>query len=118
MRNSVEDDDVGDIDLSFLQIAKPRHKIASLVKQAATMSTQESQQAAMKQRVINTLVQSGSKLNSAILASLAMKVAADPFLKVKKLIQDLIERLVTEAAEEATKKGWCDTEMGKATHTR
>jgi peptidoglycan hydrolase CwlO-like protein len=72
----------------------------------------------MKQKVINILVERGSKLKSAILSSLAMKVAADPFLKVKKLIQDLIERLVTEAAEEATKKGWCDTEMGKATHTR
>ena len=84
-RDSVEEDDVGD--LSFLQVRSPRLKIASLVKQAATVSTAETQQAAMKQKVINILVERGSKLKSAILSSLAMKVAADPFLKVKKLIQ-------------------------------
>merc|ERR1719327_1858134 len=116
-RNGVEDDDV-DVDLSFLQVSKPRLKIASLVKQASQVSTGEAQQAALKEKVIKSLVASGNKLGSAVLASLAMRVAADPFLKVKKLIQDLIERLVTEAAEEATKKGWCDTELGKAESTR
>merc|ERR1719456_953628 len=65
-----------------------------------------------------SLVASGTKLKSQHLSALAMRVQLDPFIKVKKLIQDLIERLVTEAAEEATKKGWCDTEMGKATSTR
>merc|ERR1719316_728096 len=117
-RTSVEDDDVGDVDLSFLQVGNPRLKIASLVKQASTVSTSESQQAAQKEKVVGILVEKSKKLGSAVLASLAMRVAADPFLKVKKLIQDLIERLVTEAAEEATKKGWCDTELGKAESTR
>merc|ERR1719473_1612782 len=116
-RNNAEDDDV-DIDLSFLQVSEPRFKIASLVKQASKVTTSEAQQAAQKDKVIKLLVEKGKKLGSAVLASLAMRVSADPFIKVKKLIQDLIERLVTEAAEEATKKGWCDTEMGKATHTR
>merc|ERR1719194_307098 len=116
-RNNAEDDDV-DVDLSFLQVSKPRLKIASLVKQASQVSTGEAQQAALKEKVIKSLVASGNKLGSAVLSSLAMRVSADPFIKVKKLIQDLIERLVTEAAEEATKKGWCDTELGKATHTR
>jgi len=113
-RNTVEDDDV-DVDLSFLQVSKPRLKIASLVKQASQVTEG---QAALKEKVIKSLVASGNKLGSAVLSALAMRVQADPFIKVKKLIQDLIERLVTEAAEEATKKGWCDTELGKATHTR
>merc|ERR1719352_709484 len=98
-RNAVEDDDV-DVDLSFLQVSKPRLKIASLVKQASQVTAGEAQQAALKEKVIKSLVASGNKLGSAVLASLAMRVAADPFIKVKKLIQDLIERLVTEAAEE------------------
>jgi len=116
-RNSVEDDDV-DVDLSFLQVSKPRLKIASLVKQASQVTAGEAQQAALKEKVIKSLVASGNKLGSAVLSALAMRVQADPFIKVKKLIQDLIERLVTEAAEQATKKGWCDTELGKATQTR
>merc|ERR1719217_1880168 len=116
-RSNVEDDDV-DVDLSFLQVSKPRLKIASLVKQASKVSTAESTQAALKWKVVQSLVESSDKLKSTYLSTLAMRVQADPFIKVKKLIQDLIERLVTEAAEEATKKGWCDTETGKATHTR
>merc|ERR1719214_336085 len=117
-RTKVEDDDM-DLDLSFIQLSQqPRMKIASLVKQASKVSSGEAQQAALKEKVIKSLVASGNKLGSAVLSALAMRVQADPFIKVKKLIQDLIERLVTEAAEQATKKGWCDTELGKATQTR
>merc|ERR1711865_787753 len=42
----------------------------------------------------------------------------DPFKKVKGLIQKLIERLLQESKDEATKKGFCDTEMGKAEKER
>merc|ERR550537_1607673 len=67
-----------------------------------------------RDQVLSTLAQKSSKLKSAVLMSLLMRAAADPFVKVKKLIQELIEKLVTEAADEATKKGFCDTELGKA----
>merc|ERR1719453_45616 len=65
-----------------------------------------------------SLAQRSSKLKSPILEALVLRAAADPFLKVKKLIQDLIEKLVTEAANEATNKGFCDTELGKANSDR
>jgi chromosome segregation ATPase len=58
------------------------------------------------------------KLNSADLSLLAMNIAADPFAKVKELIQQLITRLLTESQNEATQKGWCDTEIGKANTDR
>merc|ERR1719199_2182453 len=54
------------------------------------------------------------KLKSAELSLLAMRMAADPFAN----IQQLIERLLKESAEEASQKGWCDTSLAKANTDR
>merc|ERR1712228_198970 len=50
--------------------------------------------------------------------ALAQRVRDDPFRKVKKMIKDLIVRLMEEANEEATHKGWCDTELSTNEQTR
>merc|ERR1719316_2479295 len=57
-------------------------------------------------------------LNSRVLSLVASKVSADPFEKVKKMIKDLIVRLMEEAGEEAEHKGWCDTELATNKQTR
>merc|ERR1719352_8795 len=41
-----------------------------------------------------------------------------PFDKVKKMIKDLIVKLMEEATEETEHKGWCDTEMTSNKQTR
>merc|ERR1719498_12011 len=110
---AIEESDIEAVPvLSFLQVSSPRSKISFLAKKAVV--PQQDRQ----NRALSNLAQKSQKLKSAILMSLVMRAAADPFVKVKKLIQELIEKLVTEAAEQATKKGWCDTELGKANNDR
>merc|ERR1719361_3368521 len=58
------------------------------------------------------------ELSSRVLSAVAGRVAADPFRKVKKMIKDLIVKLMEEANEEAEHKGWCDTELSTNEQTR
>merc|ERR1719414_983557 len=73
---------------------------------------------ARQEETIALLRSTASKSGSSALALLAERVAADPFTKVKTLIQKLIERLLEEANAESTKKGFCDTELAKARQAR
>merc|ERR1719284_430477 len=70
------------------------------------------------QVVVDLLRNRGKQLKSTLLTSLASQIAADPFAKVKKLIQELIERLLTEASNEANQKGWCDKSISDAEQKR
>merc|ERR1719379_1022011 len=60
----------------------------------------------------------GKELNSRVLMQLAVRVDADPFVKVRKMIKELIARLQAEAAEEAEHKAWCDEELSTNEQTR
>merc|ERR1719421_2829901 len=71
-----------------------------------------------QQRVAQYLQDQARQLNSRVLSALAVRVADDPFKKVKKMIKDLIVRLMEEANEEAEHKGWCDTELSTNEQTR
>lgn len=98
---------------SFLQTA--RSGVKNLLERARgqTMTIE-----ARREKVLALFRDEGKRLSSTVLISLAMKVKDDPFIKVKKLIQQLIERLIRESTSEATKKGFCDTELGKAEKNR
>merc|ERR1719393_959122 len=103
--------------LAFFQkdTGKPRAVLA-LLAQSRIASVTPSEQG--KQVVIDLLRNRGKQLKSTLLTSLASQIAADPFAKVKKLIQELIERLLTEASNEANQKGWCDKSISDAEQKR
>jgi len=72
----------------------------------------------LQQRAALFLHEQGKQLNSRLLETLSVRAAADPFIKVKKMIQDLIMRLEEEASAEADHKAWCDSELATNAATR
>jgi hypothetical protein len=69
-------------------------------------------------RALAILREASVHLGSKMLSSVVAQIEADPFVKIKKLIQGLIERLLEESKAEASKKGFCDTELGKSYEDR
>jgi len=124
LENKVQDADEEVNKRALLQ--KAPAAVAAKIAPHATALVQEVQEvnagASMKarySRVAELLNKEATRLDSPVLSTLATKVKlSDPFTKIKGLIQELIERLLAESAAEATKKGFCDTELGKAEKDR
>jgi chromosome segregation ATPase len=58
------------------------------------------------------------RLDSHVLSAIASKIEASPFDKVITMIKELVDKLVAQVNDEATQKGWCDTELAKNEHSR
>jgi len=72
----------------------------------------------VRQKVMSYLQGRAQKLGSRYLSLVAARAADDPFKKVKKMIKDLIVKLMEEANAEADKKGFCDAELATNKQTR
>jgi len=64
------------------------------------------------------LAEQGAKLHSNLLSALAVRANSDPFVKVRKMIQEMVAKLMEEANEEADHKAFCDAEMSTNKQTR
>jgi len=95
-----------------------RHQPSKATAAAKTAKALSPAEKELRSKLVSLLKQAGKKFKSPLLSTLATKAAEDPFAKVKVMIQELIERLLAEEADEASHKGWCDTEMGKVLKDR
>jgi chromosome segregation ATPase len=135
VEDKVQDTDDDEVDeimeteevTNFLQVQKPRKRLAQIASHMKMRDMAKVEKKLFEERVpeqnvrdkvVAMIKESSIELKSPTLAMLASRVAADPFVKIKKLIQELIERLLQEAADEANHKGWCDKETGKAKQQR
>merc|ERR1719454_2468008 len=74
---------------------------AALWQKSSSLAQLRSDLSVQAQTRVSVYLQSrAKKLNSRVLATVASHASADPFKKVKKMIKDLIVRLMEEANEE------------------
>merc|ERR1719356_1347641 len=72
----------------------------------------------LRERVVAFLQSRAKKLGSKYLALMASKASEDPFGKVKKMIKDLIVKLMEQANAEADQHAFCETELATNKQTR
>jgi len=92
--------------------------LPSMVQVTSLVQLRAANQSPMQGRVAGFLKERAHKTGSKILSFMAIRVQQDPFKKIKKMIEDMVSKLMEEANEEAEHKGFCDTEMGTNKNTR
>jgi chromosome segregation ATPase len=67
-----------------------------------------------RSQVVRLLKKLAASQKSYSLAQLASKARSDPFGKIRGLVEEMIAKLVAEAAEEADQKSFCDEELSES----
>jgi len=101
----------GDKHLPALVQIRAKHSTALAALRSDSKSPQQRQVAAF-------LSERAHKTGSRLLSELALAAEANPFGKVKKMIKDLMVKLMEEGTSETEHKGWCDTELTTNKQTR
>jgi len=85
----------------------------SLIQLSSASAKRDIDEVYGAEKVASLLRQRGLSLKSKILMQLAEVAQADPFAKVKKMIQELLNKLEQEKNNDQTEFAWCDENMKK-----
>ena len=109
-----------DADGETAAIEKAKEILASGVKAfiqtsvRARVVDEDDMASARRVRLVASLKKMSAKFHSFAFAQMAHMASADPFAKIKGMINEMIEKLLNEANEEATHKAFCDEELSKS----
>jgi len=95
-----------------------KHLPASLLQTRTALGQLRSSGSDKRQQLVEFLQGRAQKLGSKYLALVASQAQSDPFAKIKKMIKDLIVKLMEEANAEADSHAFCQTELATNKQTR
>merc|ERR1719159_818532 len=99
---------------AFLEVSSRVRRSSSRAKWTPDDDEESDNVAAARAQIVNIFKGLAQNRHSFVFAQLAEMAASDPFAKIKGLINDMIEKLLKEAAEAATHEAFCQEEMGKS----
>merc|ERR1719240_2420809 len=91
---------------AFSQVSTSRRQIS--------FDEDDDEKSVTRRKLVQKFQSLGKKFHSFALMQMASAASSDPFVKIRGLIEDMIEKLLKEAQEEASQKAFCDEEMGKS----
>jgi len=94
---------------------EPEDEPAAAVVSSAGTSAEDR---ALRHKLTDHFVKLGHDFRSYAMMEMANAAAADPFVKIKQMIQDMVGKLIEEANAEAGQKEFCDTENAKSRKAR
>merc|ERR1719310_1865540 len=103
---------------AFVEVSSRVHRSSSRAKWTPDDDEESDNVAAARAQIVNIFKGLAQNRHSFVFAQLAQMAASDPFAKIKGLINDMIEKLLKEAAEAATHEAFCQEEMGKSKKSR
>jgi len=114
---------IGFIDSDAVKGSGDKHlpsffQMQSKKKSAVFAHLRSDSQSPEQGQLIMFLTERSRTLGSTMLMDVAQRVSAGPFVKVKKMVKDLIIKLMEESTAETENKGWCDTELTTNKQTR
>lgn len=103
---------------SFLQVGartalRARQRLRSRAR-ARTVMLYGREMEESKAVALESIQHLGQRLKSPALVSLAFRAAADPFAKVRGMVEEMLAKLLQEAADDASQHAFCEKEIGES----